>query len=1027
MPDVDGQIVFGLDVAQTTQRINQELNQVLNSIGVKQIVLSAKIENIKSEQITSQINNIAKQLNQSLAVKDIKINVGLEQSNIERIRKELSGLKISDSGAKELTKEFTSMNVALEKVQHRWVEVKKAEDDGTESTQKLLNLIIQGTTEQGKLVSVTKQYDVESGEVIRTQTAITDNIKAQQREQEALAKKAQADNDARIKYLSQQKSLLEDIQAAYTGQTSTKGVKDEGHLSNLKKQYDEIKATISQLEQANGALTQRQKSDINSQIADLKRLAKEYQNAEYAATQLRTKDITPIKEEQLAKLANFEKELDRSNILTTEFKNRITELAGQLGNAFDQKTLTAFLNNFDLLKLDAQSAKQEMAGLESQFKQLEAVESKITNLQKQRVHTQEGSKEYNAINQQLQQQYNIRRQIAAEIEQTAAAHPELIQQSQELNKYLQQSQENAAKLAQEEAKVADQITKTANSYRNQAKNNTFENSIGALETKFLSLKNVSSDAVQSMQNEFANLRSLVETISTSTDNSSVINAYNQYDEAIKRVSNNLDILARESKVAEQATKDEAQAVKDAANAQNTLTRSSTLSNQIQAWMNDNSKAAQAYGDRLRELQSILANNTNPAMLTSARAEFAKIKSEAKAAGLVTNQFADSLKNTTLQLLGLSSGVMVLRKIISVIQEGVSTVVELDTALVDLQKTTTMSGSQLEAFYKDANKAAKELGVTTKDIIQSAADWSRMGYSDKTSSEMMARLSAQFAAISPGADINEATSGLLSTMKAYGIEVEDVLDGIMSKINIVGNTAGTSNAEIITGLSKSAAAMAAMNSTLDENIALFTAAQEIVQNDAQVGNAIRSISLRVRGYDEETEQLSDDLANISGEVVNLTKTVQHSQGVSLFTDASQTHYKSVYQYLKDISEIYDELSEKQQQELMEKLFGKNRSNVGQAILRNFAAAEEAMDNMANSAGNADKEMEVIMNSLEFKLNALKETGTGIFQEMFSREEIGVIIDALTGLLNIVGAITTALGPLGTALAGVGLFAFVKNLD
>lgn len=528
-----------------------------------------------------------------------------------------------------------------------------------------------------------------------------------------------------------------------------------------------------------------------------------------------------------------------------------------------------------------------------------------------------------------------------------------------------------------------------------------------------------------MQADFATLKSLVETISTSTDNTQVVNAYNQYDEVIKRVSNNLDIMARQSKTTTQAIKEQEQATKDAATAQNTLARSSTISNQIETWMNQNTKAAQAYGDKLRELQSILSNNTNPAMLTQARIEFARIKSEAKAAGLVTNQFATSLKNTALQLLGLSSGIMVMRKIISVIKEGVNTVVELDTALVDLQKTTTMSGSDLVSFYEDANDAAKELGVTTKDIIQSAADWSRLGYSDKTSSTMMAKLAAQFAAISPGVDIGTATTGLVSVMKAYGIEAENVLDGVMSKINIVGNTAATSNAEIINGLQNSASAMAAMNSTLEENIALFTAAQEITQDDSKVGNAIRSISMRVRGYDEETGELSEELANITGEVYDLTKVTEDAQGVSLFTDETQEHYKSIYQYLKDVSEIYDELSEKKQQQLMEKLFGKNRASVGQAILQNFEAAEKAMQNMTNSAGNADAEMEVITKSLEFKLNALKETGVGIFQDMFKREEVGAIIDVLTNLLGIIGKITSALGPLGTAFAGVGIAAFVKN--
>lgn len=61
-----------------------------------------------------------------------------------------------------------------------------------------------------------------------------------------------------------------------------------------------------------------------------------------------------------------------------------------------------------------------------------------------------------------------------------------------------------------------------------------------------------------------------------------------------------------------------------------------------------------------------------------------------------------------------------------------------------------------------------------------------------------------------------------------------------------NTAATSNDQIVTGLEKSSAAMSVMGSSLEENIALFTAGQEIIQNDNQVGNALRSISMRIRG-------------------------------------------------------------------------------------------------------------------------------------------------------------------------------------
>lgn len=105
------------------------------------------------------------------------------------------------------------------------------------------------------------------------------------------------------------------------------------------------------------------------------------------------------------------------------------------------------------------------------------------------------------------------------------------------------------------------------------------------------------------------------------------------------------------------------------------------------------------------------------------------------------------------------------KIIEMIQKGVNIVKELDTALVDLRKTTTMSSTDLKDFYSDANEAAKEYGVTTKQIIDQASSWSRLGYSNKNSATEMAKLSSQFATISPGMDIDKATTGLVSTMKA----------------------------------------------------------------------------------------------------------------------------------------------------------------------------------------------------------------------------------------------------------------------
>ena len=294
---------------------------------------------------------------------------------------------------------------------------------------------------------------------------------------------------------------------------------------------------------------------------------------------------------------------------------------------------------------------------------------------------------------------------------------------------------------------------------------------------------------------------------------------------------------------------------------------------------------------------------------------------------------------------------------------------------------------------------------------------------------MAKYSSQFKSISPGMDLDSATDGLVSIMKAYNIgndNPDDVLDGILSKINVIGNTAATSNAEIVNMLSKSSSAMAEANNSLEETIALETAAVEITRDDDSVGNAFKTIAMRIRGYDEETEEYIGDIENLSGKIADLTKTESTPGGISLFTDDAKTEYKSTYQLLKEISEIYDQLTDKEQAELLEVLAGKRQGQIIAATINNFGSVEKALDNIANSAGSADREMDVIMDGLDYKLNRLKETGTGIAQNLFERDEMKSIVDGFTSFLEVIDTLTSKIGLLGTIGLGAGLFAGIKNV-
>lgn len=387
--------------------------------------------------------------------------------------------------------------------------------------------------------------------------------------------------------------------------------------------------------------------------------------------------------------------------------------------------------------------------------------------------------------------------------------------------------------------------------------------------------------------------------------------------------------------------------------------------------------------------------------------------------------ADSAKKLTSWLNGTITFANVFKKT----YEAIQTVKELDAALTDLKMTSQMSDRQLEKIYRSANDTARQMGTTTKEIIQQAAAWSRLGFSTSEAATKLAEYSSMFAAISPGMSLDTATDGLFSVMNAFKIGLNDtdaVVDGIISKINVIGSTQTVSNSDIVDFLTRSSDAMAEANNTLEDSIALGAAMVGITGDAAEAGQILSSVSMRLSGYDEDTGEFIGNIDELSDKISNLTKTASTPGGISLFSDKTDSQCKSTRQLLQEISEIYDQLEDHEQIQLLETLTGGQNSQAIGAILSNFDSVTSSMQSMANSAGNAEAEMAVAMDSIDFKMNKLKETGTGIAQNLFGREEIKSVLDVIGSLGDGLEWLTDKLGLLGSIGLGAGLFAGIKNV-
>lgn len=368
-----------------------------------------------------------------------------------------------------------------------------------------------------------------------------------------------------------------------------------------------------------------------------------------------------------------------------------------------------------------------------------------------------------------------------------------------------------------------------------------------------------------------------------------------------------------------------------------------------------------------------------------------------------------------------------------VTSGINSIRELDSALTELKKTSDATSKQYGEFIKTANKDAKDIGSTTVQLTDSAADFSRLGYT-LDESTTLAKTTGILKNVSEFEDINLATEAMISMMKAFNVEVENSMT-LVDKMNLVGNNYAISTDGIATALQTSASALVAAGNDFDKSVALVTAANAVVQDPNQVGRGIRTIALRLRGTSAETLEaegedtigLIETTSKLEKQIKSLTA-VNGKMGVSIL-DANG-NYRDTYDILRDISKVWNDIAkadladgQNRQAALLEMMAGKNRSNILASILQNpdllTSVYTDSSQNYMNSAQN---ELNTYLDSVDAKLVNLQESWAQIWQSDESMATMKGLLDIANSLLNVFNFI----GP-GKALAGIGTAILGQTTD
>ena len=254
-------------------------------------------------------------------------------------------------------------------------------------------------------------------------------------------------------------------------------------------------------------------------------------------------------------------------------------------------------------------------------------------------------------------------------------------------------------------------------------------------------------------------------------------------------------------------------------------------------------------------------------------------------------------------------------------------------MTELKKVTDETDDSYNSFLRSSSSSAKEIGATVDGFVTSTADIARLGYSFDESQYVAKVSNIYFTVGDEISSVDDATQSVISTMKAFNIEANDAMS-VADKFNEVSNRFAISSGGIGTAMQDGASALKTAGNDIDESIAMIAAANEIVQDPSQVGNAMKTLSLRILGNKSALEKLGEETDNVANSTSELNKKMEETAGISIIDDNGEL--KSTYKILDELYEKWDDLSSLEQSDLTNTLAGKNRANVFAALMQNWAA-------------------------------------------------------------------------------------------
>lgn len=215
--------------------------------------------------------------------------------------------------------------------------------------------------------------------------------------------------------------------------------------------------------------------------------------------------------------------------------------------------------------------------------------------------------------------------------------------------------------------------------------------------------------------------------------------------------------------------------------------------------------------------------------------------------------------------------------------------------------------------------------------------------------------------------------------------------------------------------------------MEEAVALTAAANTIIQDADSVGNALKTVSMRIRGTTtkeleaagEDTDGLVENTSKLYSKIKALTA-VNGKEGISILGEDGK--FLNTYEILTKIADRWEEITKAgNDAPLLELLAGKTRGSVVAALLQQPEILKSAYEDAFNAEGSAIRENEVYLDSIQGKIDQF----TNAVQTMWNNTLDDSWIKGFVSFGTIIIQTIDKIGLLITALIALGAVSMIKN--